>query len=569
MSERRFTDKPDLAPWAVRGLDASHPAMVEGRTLFPSTVVEVTEDAPDRLLVSGRNNRKLGATVEKGRFKGYALYGLSLEERATCPVDCTVRDICYGNGMQMARRHRIGNPDVFYDRLGFEICDLLDEHDGLLIRLHVLGDFPSVEYVAFWFDVLAEHEKVAIYGYTARQTTAWGGDEIGDAIEALKDQYPERFRIRWSSPTARPDGALVIGNVPKTPRTPDGIVCPAQTDATACCATCGLCWDAPKDAILFVKHGPKSDGAAAETAMEASREVVAPQERSEDNAPTKIAEAETGDLRRVEPLNLLPAPKPLQNIAPTPEPRLVAPVDLRIEATYQRDLSSRSISLIRKIVNGWDWAKFKPPICAEGEDGLCVIDGQHTAIAAATRGIAKIPVLVVTAKLIEKRAEAFVSHNRDRLNVSPFQLLYAEAAAGDTTAQKVLELGRLTGAVIPRSAPSASNVKPGTILSITDLRQAVGAGDVATVERILRIAVMIEAKPLSRMLFRALRMLLSTDHFAWVARLKDSAIANAIADPDILNEMARDRAAQTGESNVRARASIIAEACAEMTGRAA
>ena len=56
------------------------------RTLFPTTVVTVTETVPGQLLVSGKNNRKLGGTVEKGRYKGYALYGLSLEERATCPA---------------------------------------------------------------------------------------------------------------------------------------------------------------------------------------------------------------------------------------------------------------------------------------------------------------------------------------------------------------------------------------------------------------------------------------------------------------------------------------------------
>src|SRR5688572_10688814 len=114
MTERRFTDKPDLNPHGVRGLGPDHPALVENRTLFPSTVVEVTREFKDRLLISGRNNRKLGETIAKGRFKGYRLYALSLEERATCPTDCSVRGVCYGNGMQWARRHKIGDQDVFF-----------------------------------------------------------------------------------------------------------------------------------------------------------------------------------------------------------------------------------------------------------------------------------------------------------------------------------------------------------------------------------------------------------------------------------------------------------------------
>ncbi len=35
---------------------------MENRTLFPSTVVEVTADTPDRLLISGENNIKIGKT---------------------------------------------------------------------------------------------------------------------------------------------------------------------------------------------------------------------------------------------------------------------------------------------------------------------------------------------------------------------------------------------------------------------------------------------------------------------------------------------------------------------------
>lgn len=88
MTARRFEDKYELNPGAVRSLPSGHPAMVGKRTLFPNTVVGVTEREPERLLVSGRNNRKLGETVANGAFKGYALYGLSLEERATCPAYC-------------------------------------------------------------------------------------------------------------------------------------------------------------------------------------------------------------------------------------------------------------------------------------------------------------------------------------------------------------------------------------------------------------------------------------------------------------------------------------------------
>ena len=186
LTERRFTSHPDLDPMSVRSLPSNHPAMVGNRTLFPSTVVDVTRDTPDRLLVSGANNRKLGATIIKGIYAGYLLYGLSLEERATCPTSCLVRGHCYGNGMQMARRHRIVDLDVFQERLAGEIDQIIRASaNGLMVRLHVLGDFPSVDYVAMWADLLTEHPKLACYGYTHRLPKRVGG-EIGTAIAGLK-----------------------------------------------------------------------------------------------------------------------------------------------------------------------------------------------------------------------------------------------------------------------------------------------------------------------------------------------------------------------------------------------
>lgn len=95
MIARRFTEKPELNPAAVMSLHETHAAMRENRTLFPTTVVTVTAEEPDRLLVSGKNNRKIGERVEKGRFKGYSIFCLSLEERATCPADCELRGACF------------------------------------------------------------------------------------------------------------------------------------------------------------------------------------------------------------------------------------------------------------------------------------------------------------------------------------------------------------------------------------------------------------------------------------------------------------------------------------------
>jgi hypothetical protein len=80
----------------------------------------------------------------------------------------------------------------------------------------------------------------------------------------------------------------------------------------------------------------------------------------------------------------------------------------RVQPEYQRDLTKRSITLIRDIAETFSWLHIKPPVCArDGNGNLCVIDGQHTAIAAASRGLKKIPVMIVEALDPALRAGAF------------------------------------------------------------------------------------------------------------------------------------------------------------------
>lgn len=251
--KRRFTDHAELDPTNVKGLPDDNAAIIEGRTLFPSTVVDPA-DSP-ALLVSGENSRKLGGHVTKGPWAGFPIYQLSLEERATCPRSCRVWNQCYGNGMQMARRHR-NTPDLL-PYLRAELLDLQDEFPrGFVVRLHVLGDFYSVEYVEAWEVFLEDFPALHIFGYTAWQR----GTPIGDAVKHITDRNWERFTIRFSSAEPQPQGATTIWRMPEDDTVWEGIVCPAQTDKTDCCGTCGLCWSisAKEKTIVFVGHGRKA-----------------------------------------------------------------------------------------------------------------------------------------------------------------------------------------------------------------------------------------------------------------------------------------------------------------------
>lgn len=174
--------------------------------------------------------------------------------------------------------------------------------------------------------------------------------------------------------------------------------------------------------------------------------------------------------RPVQPMNL-PDLTPGVPVNEVPEFRWVDPASLLVDDTYQRDLSRGSVDLIRKIVRGWDWARFKPPVVAETPEGFEVIDGQHTAIAAATHGnLGKIPVMVVRAAEVSDRARAFVGHNRDRLALSQVSIHYANVAAGDEDALTVQQVCERAGVKLLRYPPGNGEFKAGETLGIVAVR---------------------------------------------------------------------------------------------------
>lgn len=120
-------------------------------------------------------------------------------------------------------------------------------------------------------------------------------------------------------------------------------------------------------------------------------------------------------MRKIAPMNM---PDITPGGADMAEPKFerANPADLLVDEGYQRNLSERSVKLIRKIVSHWDWRTFMPPVVVRTKLGMHVIDGQHTAIAAATHPkIKDIPVMVVKADEVADRARAFLGRNRDRI----------------------------------------------------------------------------------------------------------------------------------------------------------
>ncbi len=225
-------------------LPAYHPAARGARSIFPSRVF-----APDelpRLLKSGLQSRKIGKVVTKGKRRGWPIYTLTLEERASCPRGCREWHACYGNHMHAAER--IEHGPAMLEPLAQELCELARQHrNGFLVRLHVLGDFWSEDYVDFWSGMLRALPMLAVFGFTAHAPSSPIGRKL--SLMAL-DHGWARAAIRFSGAPHALRASRVLG--PGETDT-DAIVCPAQTGGTDCCATCALCWHSERS-IAFKRH---------------------------------------------------------------------------------------------------------------------------------------------------------------------------------------------------------------------------------------------------------------------------------------------------------------------------
>jgi hypothetical protein len=238
---RRFTHRGRKGPLI---LARNHPAMVEDRPLFPNMVRPAS--SVDWVLKSGRNSKKLGSHFSKGEWIGLPIYSLSLPERSTCPMTCQVRDRCYGNRMQVAPRFQVNSE--LMAKLTVEIENLASIFkDGFAVRLHALGDFPSVEYAQFWIDAVRAVPELHVFGFTAHTRVS----KVGRLIERESQRW-DRFRVRFSA--GRGQRSATVADDPPWGRHNAGITCPADAEhKNICCGSCGFCMTS-RDQVVFKLH---------------------------------------------------------------------------------------------------------------------------------------------------------------------------------------------------------------------------------------------------------------------------------------------------------------------------
>jgi hypothetical protein len=225
-----------------------HPAILEGRTVFKNSIKTPTV----KMLKPGSNNSKLGFIITKGKWKGCPIYSLTLEERKTCPSYCIFWQTCYGSNLYLAHRFDHTHKD-FLINLEQNVKALSEKYpNGFVVRLHVLGDFYSVDYVNWWGKMLHSYPQLLIFGYTA-----YKHGPIYRAIRKYSQRFSERFAIRisgtnWKFSTNRyseRDAPIIKGCQTKT-----GIVCPQELGMLKTCSECALCFSRKIPKVLFIEH---------------------------------------------------------------------------------------------------------------------------------------------------------------------------------------------------------------------------------------------------------------------------------------------------------------------------
>lgn len=209
--------------------------------------IKGVKDPTPSMLKSGKSNRKLGGLVRKGMWKGLPIFSLTLEERKTCPSHCEQWNTCYGNNMPFAHRYDHDHP-WFERTLATNLVQLSQAHEkGFVVRLHVLGDFFSEDYVKFWQAIMVGIPQVHVFGYTHHRHNS----PIGRRVNDLNKIFRGRWRVRFSDDRDVSFRSEVVASEQLAGQ--DGIVCPEQLGLADSCGDCAYCWHSDKP-VYFLEH---------------------------------------------------------------------------------------------------------------------------------------------------------------------------------------------------------------------------------------------------------------------------------------------------------------------------
>ena len=229
-------------------LKADNPNLLAMRSIHPKRVLP---PVIGKLFKPATANSKLGGkgksnVIRKGKWTGMPMFSLTLQERATCPQSCHHLDDCFGNNMGFA--HRFQHGEELEQAIRAEIGFLARMYpQGFVVRLHILGDFYSAQYVQVWHDLMAQYSNLRVFGYSAR----YDGDDITEALIRIRYDYSDRWWVRFSTNIAYDDDGMIFAA--REDFQGESVTCPEQTGKADDCLSCGYCWAGTKT-VKFLSH---------------------------------------------------------------------------------------------------------------------------------------------------------------------------------------------------------------------------------------------------------------------------------------------------------------------------
>lgn len=216
----------------------------DGGTRYKSALVELGQSP---ILADGRQSPKLGHRITKGRHKGLTMRYVTLEEGRTCPSSCAIRSSCYGGNMNLAKRI-LWRGEV----TGKGIADAIEHSSPSLIRLHTLGDFPSLKYARRVLSALLAGGSAA-FGFTHHAPETPTGADIAEMARKHWDRFSIRTSYRHGTREPLAERSAVVISDPKQAAEHNAVLCPEQQGQTPSCAECGFCWHSQRP-VAFVLH---------------------------------------------------------------------------------------------------------------------------------------------------------------------------------------------------------------------------------------------------------------------------------------------------------------------------
>lgn len=168
--------------------------------------------------------------------------------------------------------------------------------------------------------------------------------------------------------------------------------------------------------------------------------------------------------------------------------RMLPLEELVVDRRYQRDVPHRGRQNIRRIAERFDWRKFQPLIVApaDGLEGFyAIIDGQHRAIAAASRGdVGHVPCYVLEAS-VTLQARIYRDVNVVVTAMNRLQIHHAGVRAGAPEAVGVDNVCRSAGVVMLRHNKARNLMAPNETVAVRQIQSDLRRHGYDIVRRVL------------------------------------------------------------------------------------